>query len=140
MPRYYYHIVALVALVATGCSTIDTRPQEEIVEERALAQAQALVNQDYEAALSYVTPSYQEGPRADFYAANHSGSAFWKRTEVRWVRCDNDPEVERCSVRIWVYGTIPSSGRVTSDRGDTVPASLDSVWIKIEGQWYQYLE
>ena len=136
----YRCTLLMITFLAAGCATVDNRPPEEIIEERALAQSQALVDRDYEAALRYVAPSYQKSPRADFYAANHSGSAFWKRTEVRWVQCGDDPAAERCSVRIWVYGSMPASGRFVSDRGDTVPASLDSVWIKVEGQWYQYLE
>ena len=131
---------ALVALFAAGCSTVDTRPPEEIVEERALAQAQALVDQDFETALSYVTPTYQESPRASRYRANHSGSAWWKRVEVRWVKCGESAEIGRCEVRVWIYGNIPSPARAASDRGDTSPGSWDTIWIKSDGEWYQYLD
>lgn len=133
-------MLALVALLAAGCSTIDTRPPEEIVEERALAQAQALVDQDFETALSYTTPTYQDSPRASRYQADHSNSAYWKRVEVRWVKCGESPDSERCEVRVWIFGNIPAAGRFVSDRGDTVPSSWNSVWIKTDGDWFQYLD
>jgi hypothetical protein len=129
-----------VALFATSCATVDTRPPEEIVAARALAQSEALVAQDFDTALSYTVPSYRQGPRAAFYQANHSGAGYWKRTEVHWVKCGDGPEAERCSVRIWTYGSPPFSGRFVSDRGDSAPARWDTIWIKIDGQWYQYLE
>ena len=132
-------LVAVVLLVAS-CATIDTRSPEEIVGERALAQSEALVAQDFDTALSYTVPSYRQGPRAAFYQANHSGSGYWTRTEVRWVQCEDGPEAERCSVRIWTYGSPPFSGRFVSNRGDSAPSRWDSIWVKIDGQWYQYLE
>ena len=131
-------LVAVVLLVAS-CATIDTRSPEEIVGERALAQSEALVAQDFDTALSYTVPSYRQGPRAAFYQANHSGSGYWTRTEVRWVQCEDGPEAERCSVRIWTYGSPPFSGRFVSNRGDSAPSRWDSIWVKIDGQWYQYL-
>lgn len=136
----YRYTLVLAALLAAGCSTIDTRSPEEIVEARALAQAQALVDQDFETALGYVVASYRDSPRASFYRADHSASAFWKRVEVRWVKCGESTDTERCEVRVWIYGNIPSAGRFISARGDDVPSSWDSVWIKADAQWFQYLD
>lgn len=129
-----------VALVMTGCAVVQPQPPEEIVRARAEAQAQALVDQDFEKALSYTTPAYRNSPRSQYYQANHSGSSFWNATEVRWVRCDEVPDPERCSVRVWIYGQFPRPGRYTGQRGIDAPSSLDTVWIKIDRQWYQYLE
>ena len=117
-------ILAAVVLLVASCATIDTRSPEEIVGERALAQSEALVAQDFDTALSYTVPSYRQGPRAAFYQANHSGSGYWTRTEVRWVQCEDGPEAERCSVRIWTYGSPPFSGRFVSNRGDSAPSPV----------------
>ena len=127
-------------LVMSGCSSIGSTPPEEVVRARAEAQGQALVDQDFEKALSYTTPAYQNSPRAQLYQANHSGSSFWVEAEVAWVKCDEGDNPERCNVRLWVFGQFPRPGRYTGQRGVDVPISLDSVWIKIDRQWYQYLK
>lgn len=131
--------VLWVLVTLVGCGALPQRPVEEVVAERAAAQASALIDRDYEAALRYVVPSYQNSARAALYEANYSGSSFWKDTSVRWVKCGDEPDTERCEVRVWVYGQAPSGGRFMSQRGDDVPWSWDMVWVKIDGQWYQYL-
>ena len=129
----------LMLILLAACASLDTRSPEERVEERAVAQAQALLDQDYEAALEFVTPSYRNGPKAELYEAKFSGAVFWIRVEPRWVRCDEVPEPERCSVRMWIFNDIPWSNRGNSIRGGDVPISWDTTWIKLDGEWYQYL-
>ena len=133
-------LVWIFFLVISGCSSIGSAPPEEVVRARAEAQGQALIDQDFEKALSYTTPAYRDSARAELYQANHSGSSFWLKTEVAWVKCDEVENPERCNVRLWVFGQFPSPGRYTGQRGSDVPVSLDSVWIKIDQQWYQYLK
>ena len=129
-----------LALVMVGCVSIQPQPPEEIVRARAEAQGQALVDQDFETALSFTTPAYQNSPRSELYQSNLSGSSFWIKTEVARVKCDQGPNSERCEVRLWIYGQFPRPGRYTGQRGDDVPSSYDSVWIKVDGDWYQYLK
>ena len=129
-----------LALVMAGCASIQPQPPEEVVRARAEAQGQALVDQDFETALSFTTPAYQSSPRSDMYQANFSGSSFWTKTEVARVECDEGPDPERCDVRLWIYGQFPRPGRFTGQRGQDVPSSYDSVWIKVDGDWYQYLK
>lgn len=125
----------------SGCAALDQRTPEERVEGRAVEQAQALLEQDYETALEYVAPSYRAGPQAGSYEAKFSGAAFWIRFEPRWVRCEDNPEPESCSVRIWIYNNVPWSNRgYSSARGTGVPISWDTTWIKLENEWYQYLD
>lgn len=131
----------LLSMGMVGCAALDQRTPEEQVEQRAVEQAQALVDQDYETALGYVAPSFQEGPQARLYKAKFSGSAFWIRVEARWVRCEEGPEPESCSVRIWIFNNMPMSNRgYSSARGSSVPISWDTTWIKVENEWYQYLD
>lgn len=125
----------------SGCAVLDQRTPEERVEQRAVEQAQALLERDYETALGYVAPSFREGPQARTYEAKFSGAAFWVGFEPRWVRCEERPEPENCSVRIWVYNNVPWSSRgASSARGSSVPISWDTTWIKVENEWYQYLD
>ena len=133
----YIFLVALFAALALGgCSTLQTAPPEEIIAERALDQARHLINRDYDSALTYVTPSYQESARAKFYQAEFSGAASWIDASVRWVKCDEAPQADRCDVRLLIYGSLPSSGRYSSARGGDVPWSWDAVWVKLDGEWY----
>lgn len=129
-----------LAIVTAGCASIQPQPPEEVVRARAEAQGQALVDQDFEAALTYTTPAYQSSPRSDMYQSNFSGSSFWTKTEVARVQCDEGPDSERCDVRLWIFGEFPRPGSYTGQRGQDVPSSYDSVWIKVDGQWYQYLK
>ena len=126
--------------ILASCAVFQPPAPEDWVTQRAEAQAQALIARDYDVARSYTTPAYQQSERSKYYAANFSGSSFWQRAEVAWVRCGGEPNPTRCEVRLWVYGQFPRAGAYASQRGDDVPASLDSVWIKIDNNWYQYLD
>ena len=130
-----------IFIAYSGCTVLPQQTVEEIVAERASAQARALIDRDYDAALKYVVPSYQNSARAEFYKPSHAGSYHWTNAEVRWVRCgDEGQNTERCEVRLWIYGQAPMMGQFMSQRGDDVPFSWDHVWLKIDGQWYQYLQ
>ena len=133
-------VVCMSVTLLTACAAFQDKPPEEWVEIRANEQAQALIERDYALALTYVVPSFQESARADLYEARYEGSSFWNSAEVRWVKCGDAPDPQRCEVRLWIYGNIPSAGRYASQRGKDVPISLDSVWIKTEGNWYQFLD
>lgn len=130
--------ILLAVMVLGGCSGLPFRPPEEIIADRALAQARYLMDRDYDSALTYVVPSYQDGLRAKFYEAEFVGSASWVDASVRWVECGGVEQADRCKVRLWIYGSL--GGRLNSARGDDVPWSWDTVWVKIDGEWYQYLD
>ena len=141
MRRVFLSFVALVVVAGfLGCSSLQPRSPEEIIAERALAQARHLINTDYESALAYVVPSYQGSARAKFYPAEFAGSSSWKDASVRWVRCGEADESDRCDVRLWVYGSLYLGPSSTSGRGDDQPWAWNTVWIKIRGEWYQYLD
>ena len=141
--RGFAGLLLVLSSLTIGCTNLGVeQPAEEIVGQRALAQAQALMAQDYDAALQYVTPAYREGGGADLYAANYSGSTFWTNVELAWVKCDEGLAPDRCVARIYIYNNIPfASGRagVSNARGGDVPVSWEETWIRLEGQWFQYL-
>ena len=133
-------ILSAACLGLSGCASLDQRTPEERVEQRAVEQAQALLEQDYAKALQCVAPSFRDSPLAQSYEAKNSGAAFWTGFELRWVRCEDSPEPERCSVRMWIYNNIPWSNRGYVDpRGADVPISWDATWIMVDGEWYQFL-
>jgi hypothetical protein len=136
--RVFFSFVALVLVAGfLGCSSLQPRSPEEIIAERALAQARYLMDRDYDSALTYVVPSYQNSARAEFYESDFSGSSAWTDASVTWVRCADTQESDRCEVRLWIYGSLlPSS----AGRGDNVPWPWNTVWVKIDGEWYQYVE
>lgn len=134
--------IGLTALLA-GCASLDNRPPEEIVGERALKQARALMERDFDEAVTYTTPAYQNGPRSWTYPADHSGAMYWRDVQLRWVRCDEGPDPDRCSARIWIFAEFPQVAirpGMTSGSSADVPISWDKTWIKIDGRWYQYLQ
>ena len=120
-----------------GCASAPELPPEEAAGQRALAQAQALIDGDYERALQFVTPSYRDSPRARLYGGTHAGASFWTDAELAWVRCDEVPRPERCTVRLLIYNSNPLSAR---SRGlQPSPFVWEKVWIRLENEWYQYL-
>ena len=139
MRRVFISFVALaLSAGVVGCSSFQSRPPEEIIAERALAQARHLINSDYESALEYVVPSYQGSARARFYPADFSGSDTWTDAEVGRIRCGDELEPDRCEVRLLVYGGPAAVLR--NSRGYSEPWTWDTVWIKVNGNWYQYLD
>ena len=132
--------LCLTLMTTVGCVSLDQRTPEERVEARAVAQAQALLDGDYDKALQFTVPSYRESPAGQSYEAKFSGASFWIKFEPRWVRCEERPEPESCSVRIWIYNNIPWSNRgYSATRGSDVPISWDTTWIKVDNEWYQFL-
>ena len=113
-----------------GCATFSTQTPEKIVGGRALEQAEALRVGDYPAALAYMTPTYQSGPRAADYQRNRAGSGSWQKVDLKWVRCDAD--YIACDVRLLITAFRPPAVAVP------IQIALDDKWVEINGQWYQY--
>ena len=130
--------IALLAL--SGCSVLQPLSPEEAVTRRAEAQADALLARDYDKALSFVNPAYQQSPKAALYKGKHAGTQWWTKVEVREVRCDDVPEPERCRVRLFIYANMPRAGTYAGQLGDDVPTSTYVPWIKVDGKWYEYKE
>ena len=120
-------MASLVACVGTPAQS-----PEERVEQRAMAQAEALMTADFDLALSYMAPSYRSSDKSIDFKRRRSGATGWQRAEVKWVRCDEGPNPERCEVRlmVWVFRPPAMSSPIT------VP--VDDIWILTEGDWYQF--
>jgi hypothetical protein len=81
-------VCLLLAMLITACASQPDLSVEEQVGNRALQWADALMAQDYEKALTFMTPSYQNSPRADRFKGDFSGAGFWQDAEIKWVKCD----------------------------------------------------
>jgi hypothetical protein len=81
-------VFLLVGLLIAGCTPQPDLSVEEQVGNRALQWANALISLDYDKALTFMTPSYQNSPRADRFNGEFSGAGFWKDAEIKWVKCD----------------------------------------------------
>lgn len=81
-------VCLLLGMLITGCASQPDLSVEEQVGNRALQWADALMAQDYEKALTFMTPSYQNSPRADRFKGDFSGAGFWQDAEIKWVKCD----------------------------------------------------
>ena len=46
--------------------------------------------QDYDEALTFMTPSYQNSPRAERFRGTLAARAFWQDAEIKWVKCDDE--------------------------------------------------
>jgi hypothetical protein len=85
----------LAGVLLAGCATPQPMTVEERVGNRALQWADALIAQDYEQALTFMTPTYQNSPRAERFRGDFGGSSYWQGAELKWVKCDekNTPVV-----------------------------------------------
>ncbi len=81
-------VCLLLGMLITACASQPDLSVEEQVGHRALQWADALMAQDYEKALTFMTPSYQNSPRADRFKGDFSGAGFWQDAEIKWVKCD----------------------------------------------------
>ena len=49
--------------------------------------------QNYDEALSFMTPSYRNSPRSERFSGDFSGAGYWQAAEIKWVKCDDEDGV-----------------------------------------------
>ena len=76
------------SVLLVGCATPQPMTVEEQVGSRALQWTDALIALEYDKALTFMTPSYQNSPRSERFKGDFSGSGFWQDAEIKWVKCD----------------------------------------------------
>lgn len=112
----------LVGLLITGCASQPDVSVEEQVGNRALQWADALMSQDYDQALTLMTPNYQNSPRADRFRGDFSGASFWQDAEIKWVKCD---EAGGPATGTGEISTVINSASGTSKPVDTMAADSE---------------
>lgn len=126
--------VSLTLLLA-GCSAVQIGPKESPTDEvarLAMEWGNALIAQDYERALTYTTPEFQKGPRAERYRGEFGGSVYWQSIDFKWVKCDDETDARRCEARFII--TLLRPPAVSTP----IPMPYDTVWVRPSDQWYLY--
>ena len=124
-------ICGLLAVVS-GCTTVPEQTTVDLVGQRAISWAEALIDLDYDGALSYTTPSFQASPRADRYRGDFSGAGFWRSVTLHSVDCGESQAPLRCDVTIIISMIVPP------EAARETPISYDTTWVLLDGQWYLY--
>ena len=125
-------VIGCLPVVFSACTTVPDQTTEDLVGQRAISWAEALIDLDYDGALTYMTPSYQASPRADRYRGDFSGAGFWRSVTRHSVDCGESQAPSRCEVTIIISMiTPPEVARET-------PIAYDTTWVFLDGQWYLY--
>ena len=125
-------IIGGLPAVLSGCNTVPDQATEDLVGQRAISWTEAMIELDYDGALSYMTPSYQASPRADRYRGDFSGAGFWRSVTLHSVDCGESQAPSRCDVTIIISMIVPP------EVARETPISYDTTWVLLGGQWYLY--
>ena len=118
--------------VFSACTMVPDQTTEDLVGQRAISWAEALIELDYDGALTYMTPSYQASPRADRYRGDFSGAGLWRSVSLHSIDCGESQAPSRCDVTIIIRMLVPP------EVARETPISYDMTWVLLDGQWYQY--
>ena len=134
LQRLLKRAVMIVGLptVSVGCTAVPEQTTLDLVGQRAISWAEALMELDYDGALSYMTPSYQMSPRADRFRGDFSGAGFWRSVAPHSVDCGESQAPSRCDVTIIISMIVPP------EMARETPISYDTTWVLLDGQWYLY--
>ena len=125
-------VIGVLPAVVGGCTTVPEQTTVDVVGQRAISWAEALMELDYNGALSYMTPSYQMSPRADRFRGDFSGAGFWRSVTPHSVDCGESQAPSRCDVTIIISMIVPP------EVARETPISYDMTWVFLDGQWYLY--
>ena len=125
-------VIGCLPVVLSACTTVPDQTTEDLVGQRAVSWAEALIDLDYDGALTYMTPSYQASPRADRYRGDFSGAGFWRSVTGHSVDCGESQVPSRCDVTIIIRMLVPP------ELARETPISYDMTWVLLDGQWYLY--
>jgi hypothetical protein len=125
-------VIGGLPAVFSACTTVPDQTTEDLVSQRAISWAEALIELDYDGALTYMTPSYQVSPRADRYRGDFSGAGFWRSVTGHSVDCGESQDPSRCDVTIIIRMLVPP------EVARETPISYDMTWVLLDGQWYLY--
>ena len=122
-------------LSLSGCAGwLEPPSLEEVVGQRATQWAEALLAQDFNAALEMTTPGFRNSPRASRYQADFAGASWWQDVSLKWVRCEEGEDPTSCEVRQIIVLMRPPA--VSSP----IPIPYDSTWVKLDGSWFIFNE
>lgn len=128
--RSAFTVVLLASGLVTGCASPSNLSIEEQLSDKTLQWADALMGQDYDGAMKFMTPGYQSSPRATRFRADFIGATFWQDAEIKWVKCD---EENGALVGSDVTGATENAGDANSIKGNA--SDSDSADACVLGTW-----
>jgi len=115
--------ICVVAL--GGCATLDQRPKEQQVQERAQARWDLLVKGDVKGAYEYSSPGTKAVMSQEQFASSIR-TGFWKAVKVEKVVCESETS---CDAQLLVDYEF---------RGSPIRTPSKETWVK-EGSTWWYL-
>ena len=123
--------ILLSAMFLAGCQEAEQRPAEEVVQERAQARWDQLIDQQYAKAWEYFAPGYRETSPVEQYIASMSAVP----SAGRWPMCCRPTArrpVARCD-----RGATYSLPRASAGLDTVKPTRpVSETWIFSRGQWW----
>ena len=119
-------VLAVAAVVASGCAGMESRPAAEVVKERSMARWNALIKADLKTAYDFYTPATRKTLKYEgFVLAYQQG--YFKGATVDKVVC---PKPDVCDVDLTLE---------TNFKGRQLKGPVRETWIR-EGNdwWYAY--
>jgi hypothetical protein len=116
--------IGLTVAFLSGCATLDSRPPEDIVAERALQRLEALMARDVGASYALTTPGYRSLETQGEYGARWAGARYWTEVSVAKVDCN----AEACNVAVSITFDQPRVPELTT--------YMQESWVQLRGKWY----
>lgn len=124
---------AALLLLAACQQPAEERSAGEIVQERAQARWDALVNEEFAAAWEYYTPGFRQMSPQDAFAADMSARPVqWNAATVVSAQCQEAES--KCTVLTEV--TYQPGGGAEELRNVEITRDLEEQWILMDGQWW----
>ncbi len=114
---------AAILVFAAGCAAVESRPDAEVVKERAQARWDALVSGDVAKAYGYLSPVTRSTMKLEDYSGGIK-RGFWKAAKVEKVEC---PSSTLCEAHVSI--DYEFQGRRTK-------TPLLESWLKDGSTWW----
>ena len=115
--------LAGLAIAIAACTTIESKPKEEVVKQRAQARADAMVAGDYKAVYEFFSPAARQSMKYENFVQTVR-MGLWKGATVDKVHCSSE---ELCDVDL----TVDYQHRMGRFKGP-----LRQSWLKEQNNWY----
>jgi len=125
----HWSMVIVTLLLVSAC--VATRPAEQVLEERAMARWNALLNDDLTGAYAYLSPGYRSSVSVNNYQRGLLlKKVIWNDAEYIESECAKTTCKVKISLKYTVFGGVP--GLKSFDGTQTVEES----WLLVDGNWY----
>ena len=120
----------LAALLLAGCASV-TKSPEMLVRERATALWQVKLAGDYDAAYTFMPPSYRAITTLASYKKSFGAAVKLIAAEVEQVKCESP---DKCVT------TTKIEAKALLQRASVPPivTGYDEIWVRENGQWWLF--